>query len=61
MTKKQIEAVVQALRRVRTEAHGNYDESIGVIRAASAIAGALEKTRKGFDRERFLRDCGVPS
>lgn len=60
MTKTQMEAITAAFRSLPALCPTRA-EQIGIDTAARALAAALEKTRKGFDRERFLRDCGVSS
>lgn len=57
MTRTDYILLADALRGSRPDTHGeNY---AGWQMAANAIADALENQARGFDRELFLRNCGV--
>lgn len=58
MTKTQIQAVVREVTALKDLAP-TPAEQIGINCCVRAVALALYKTRKGFDRARFLKDCGV--
>lgn len=58
MTRKHIEAIAAAIR-VLYEQPLTSTERVAIGTTARTVAGALYKLNPGFDRERFLRDCGV--
>lgn len=60
MTKTQIEAVARALKRsARRTPDMTSAERLQHKICCIEVAEALRRTRKGFDCERFLKDCGV--
>lgn len=64
MTRQDYELIARVLRDTYSTAHEDCDEAI-VQTDRAALAGAfadeLAGTNERFDRERFLKACGVSS
>lgn len=61
MTRKYIEALAAALSAARIRS-GGISSAIynnGVNNAVMGVSDAIAALKPGFDRVRFLRDCGV--
>lgn len=58
MTRKYIVAIREALRDARGAAM-SLDVQHGVNLAAIAVSRAIAQHYPNFDRQRFLKDCGV--
>lgn len=52
MTRKYIEALAEAIRDVGPDELTAYN-------IAKSVAAAIAALKPGFDKARFLRDCGV--
>lgn len=64
MTRKDFELIAAALKEARdqvpqTDTLHHTCELLGHSTAARVLAYALAKTNPRFDRERFLKACGV--
>ena len=63
MTRKDYPMLAEALRKAEppdASYHGE-DEYTGWKRAVRGVAEALAEDNRAFDKDRFLRDCGVQS
>lgn len=62
MTRKEYELIARAMKSRRdelVESRSSYDRICGHDGAILALAEALASENPLFDRERFLRACGV--
>lgn len=62
MTRKDYILIAEALKEARAEALAlRAGAGVGVTIAAVRLADALARDNPRFDRERFLKACGVQS
>lgn len=62
MTRDQLYALVTgAMREVKPKPRSDYSRARQWQLDCEHLAYAFAKTHEGFDRERFLRDCGEPA
>lgn len=61
MTRKDYELIAKAIADLRNATKAVMGEEFqhGTKQAAQYIAGALADDSNRFDRERFLKDCGL--
>lgn len=61
MTRKDFELIADTVRTVymRELSHGSYSLAMGALMVAREFAETLAATNPRFNRERFLKACGV--